>query len=50
MVHPGQHPKWLAGRSWHSSAMFVRSLVMQADRILAIVLISAIGWYAPGFV
>jgi len=49
-VLPGQHPKWLEVVVWYILAMSVRSLVMQAKRILAFVLISAMGWYAPGFI
>jgi len=50
VVLPGWHPKWLAGSSWHISAMSVRSSVTQAKSILAIVLISTMGQYAPGFI
>jgi len=50
VVLPGWHPKWLAGSNWHKLAMLVRSSVMQADRILVTVLISAKGQYAPSFI
>ena len=49
VVLPGLHPKWLAGSSWNNSAMSVKSSVTQADSILAIEVIRAMGWYAPSF-